>query len=139
MFLYEGDIRLNGNSNMFYPYLNGYSGLTTQTGYGMQPQNTPNSVVTVFVTSEMAAQCYPVGAGNTVLLIDFDHHMFWIKSTDSNGVPMPMRTFDFAEKLAEQPAEPVQEAVNTGVSRDEFNELKTMFGELKATIEDVLK
>lgn len=32
-----------------------------------------------------------------------------------------------------------QEAVNTGVSRDEFNELKAMFGELKATIEDVLK
>lgn len=131
---------MNGNNNLFYPYTSGYSGLMNQAGYGMQSQNTPNSVITVFVTSEMAAQCYPVGAGNTVLLIDFDHKMFWIKSTDTNGVPMPMRTFDFTEKLAEQPTEAnTQDGISNGVSRDEFNELKSMFSELKNTIEEVLK
>ena len=133
---------MNGNNSLFYPYAygSGYSGLMNQAGYGMQSQNTPNSVITVFVTSEMAAQCYPVGAGNTVLLIDFDHKMFWIKSTDTNGVPMPMRTFDFTEKLAEQPTEAnTQDGTSNGVSRDEFNELKSMFGELKNTIEEVLK
>ena len=132
---------MNGNNNIFYPYTNGYSGFTNSTAYGvgMQSQNTPNSVITVFVTSEMAAQCYPVGAGNTVLLIDFDHHMFWIKSTDSNCVPAAMRTFDFSEKLAGQPAETPQDGNNNGVTRDEFNELKAMFGELKTTIEEVLK
>lgn len=132
---------MNGNNNIFYPYANGYSGFTNSTAYGvgMQSQNSPNSVITVFVTSEMAAQCYPVGAGNTVLLIDFDHHMFWIKSTDTNGVPAAMRTFDFSEKLAEQPAETPQDGNNNGVTRDEFNELKAMFGELKTTIEEVLK
>ena len=132
---------MNGNNNIFYPYTNGYTGFTNSTAYGvgMQSQNTPNSVIAVFVTSETAAQCYPVGAGNTVLLIDFDHHMFWIKATDTNGVPMPMRTFDFSERLAEQIPESTQDGNNNGVSREEFNDLKNMFGELKTMIEDILK
>lgn len=131
---------MNGNNNFYNPYLMGnYSnGLGNQNNYNLQSQNYTNSVITVFVTSELAAQCYPVGAGNTVLLVDFDHKMFWIKSTDSNGVPMQMRAFDFSERI-EQPAESPASNTENVVSRDEFNELKNMFSELKTTLEDVLK
>lgn len=122
---------MNGNNNYYNPYgMSGYNaGLLGQAGYNMQSQNNINSVMTVFVTSELAAQCYPVGAGNTVLLIDFDHHMFWIKSTDSNGVPMPMRAFDFAERAAEQVDSNTQITDNQ-VSREEFDELKKMIEDL---------
>lgn len=131
---------MSGNNNFYNPYLMGNysSGLGNQNNYNLQSQNYTNSVITVFVTSELAAQCYPVGAGNTVLLVDFDHKMFWIKSTDSNGVPMQMRAFDFSEKI-EQPAESSASNTENVVSRDEFNELKNMFSELKTTLEDVLK
>ncbi len=52
---------------------------------------------------------------------------------------MPMRTFDFSERLAEQIPESTQDGNNNGVSREEFNDLKNMFGELKTMIEDILK
>lgn len=125
---------MNGNNNL-YPYaIGGYtnSNLVNTGGYNYaQPQNnTNNGVITVFVTSELAMQCYPVGAGNTVLLIDFDHHMFWIKSTDTNGVPMPIRTFNFNEKIEQPSTNDNQQVDNNAPTREEFEELKKMIKEL---------
>ena len=69
---------------------------------GYYPNNSySNSVMTVFVDGEAGANAYPVAAGYTVMLIDFNSGKFWIKGTDPNGVPQRMRTFDFKEKIVQ--------------------------------------
>lgn len=95
-----------------------------------QPQN--NSVMVVTVQGEAGARVYPVAAGNTVLLIDFDAKKFWLKSTDLNGMPSRFVAFNFTEEI--------KQSADSGnfISRTEFNELKqsidTQFKQLLDTI-----
>lgn len=82
-----------------------------------QPPQQNNNVMVVTVQGEAGARIYPVAAGNTVFLIDFDAHKFWLKSTDINGMPSRFATFNFTEEVVQQ---------NQGdvVTRNEFNDLK---------------
>ena len=65
-----------------------------------QPQQQQGSgVMCVWVQGESGAKGYPVAAGTTVMLLDSENQAFYIKSTDSSGMPMPLRTFDFTERV----------------------------------------
>jgi len=66
------------------------------------------------VNGEAGAQMYPVAAGNTILLIDFNAGKFWLKSNE-NGIPSPLRTFSFKEELPK-----IQNGGNQ-VTREEFD------------------
>ena len=81
-------------------------------------QQANNNVIVVPVQGESGASMYPVAAGNTVLLMDFNLKKFWIKATDINGLPSKFAAFDFKEEV-----KPTQGAGNF-VSRDEFDEWK---------------
>lgn len=79
----------------YYPY------------YPTQPNAypTPQSVATtqqnvgiVWVQGEAGAKSYLVGAGQSVLLMDAEGSTFYIKSTDTSGMPMPLRVFDYKER-----------------------------------------
>lgn len=96
-----------------------------QGGYGIgqqQQQNQqpmpPNSMIT-FINDESIAVNYPVAPGTTVALINAndpnDGKMF-IKSTEPNGMPNPMRVFSIVEIT------PQKQNVDT-VSRQEFDAL----------------
>jgi hypothetical protein len=89
-----------------------------------QAQTTTNGVMTVFITGEASATSYPVAAGNTVNLVDLDSGKMWFKSTDVNGMPCPMRTFEIKE-ITPQP-------VNSDmVSRKEFESLSQQLQNLQ--------
>lgn len=51
----------------------------------------------VWVQGVEGAKAYPVGANNSVLLMDSESSVFYIKSTDSSGMPMPLRIFEYQE------------------------------------------
>lgn len=85
----------------------------------MQPQSN-NNVMVVSVNGEMGAMTYPVAAGNTMLLFDWNEHTFWIKSTDTNSVPQPLRAFKF-EDVTPKPQIPSDPNM---VTRTEFEDLK---------------
>lgn len=91
-------------------------------------QNTSNGGLTGFWTATVngveGAEAYPVAAGSTVLLIDFNSKKFWLKSTDASGFPQPLRSFDFVEKI--------QNGVEKAdyVTRKEFEELKQLLEDL---------
>lgn len=91
-------------------------------GY-QQPQyqqpNTNNSVIVVPVQGEQGANIYPVAAGNTVFLFDFNQKKFWIKETNINGLPARFDAYDFKEV-----AKPAQASDNL-VSRNEFEQFKS--------------
>ena len=92
------------------------------------PQQSTNSVMVVFVDGEAGARSYPVAAGNTVMLMDFNSNNFWLKSTDTTGMPQQLRTFEFKE-IIQQPAQSP-----TGVSREEFNSLSDKLDKLIAEL-----
>lgn len=92
--------------------------------------NQPNqygSFVAVMVSGEAGAAAYPVAAGNTVLLIDFDSKTFWLKTTDANRIPQPLRKFEFTE-IIQQP-QTIQNGVET-VTREEFQQLSEKLNKL---------
>lgn len=82
-----------------------------------QQQN--NNVIVVPVQGESGASMYPVAAGNTVLLMDFNTKRFWIKATDINGLPSKFAAFDFTEVVR-----PLPPNENNFISRNEFDEWK---------------
>lgn len=101
-------------------------------GY-QQPQyqqpSTSNSVIVVPVQGEQGANIYPVAAGNTVFLFDFNQKKFWIKETNINGLPARFDAYDFTEVI-----KPVQANDNL-VSRSEFEQFRTeMLDNIKALV-----
>lgn len=63
---------------------------------GINPvQPIPQPQVTntyAWVQGEASAKAYPVAPGNTVLLMDSEAPVLYMKSTDMNGRPLPMET-----------------------------------------------
>lgn len=93
-------------------------------------QNNSNSLMTVLVNSEDEVNNYPVAAGFTVMLVDFSHNKFWLKSTAMNGVPQPPRVFTISE-ISQQPAQ-IQNGSN--VTREEFDALNSKLTKLIASL-----
>lgn len=72
-----------------------YSGFQPQQ---YQPQQTQNGIV--WVQGEAGAKAHPVGAGQSALLMDSENNVFYIKSSDVSGMPLPLRIFDYRERNA---------------------------------------
>ena len=92
------------------------------TGYGgqnQQQQPAPANSMITFINDDTIAPNYPVSPGTTVALINAndpqDGKMF-IKSTEPNGMPNPMRIFAITEIT------PQKQSADS-ISRQEFDEL----------------
>jgi len=85
------------------------------------PQNLSSNFI--WVQGESAAKAYPVVSGQSVLLMDSENSVFYIKSTDQSGMPQPLRVFEYSEKKSpnNQPKSS-EKAIPTDefVSRKEF-------------------
>ena len=66
------------------------------------------------------AKAYPVGAGNSVLLMDSDSHNMYIKSADQAGVPS-LRIFEYTEVTGKKEEAPKIDTSNF-VTREELEE-----------------
>lgn len=88
-----------------------------------QPQQQQSSLLTVFVSSEEEVNMYPVAAGVTVLLISFNMRKFYLKATGKNGIPEPLRVFNFNEEDSQTAATLVNQNDGKYVGRDEFDAL----------------
>lgn len=84
-------------------------------------------LITVLVQGEEAVNRYPVGIGNTVLLLDFNLGKFWIK-TNPNGFPQTPRVFEFKEIT------PQNQNGSEVVTREEFNKLSEQINKLIAEL-----
>ena len=103
------------------------------TGYQPPQQTQTSSFYTVLVNGDAGANAYPVASGNTVLLMDFNSNKFWLKSTNANGIPQPLRCFDFKEEIQE-----IQNGSGNGVTRDEFNVLSQNVSSLAESVNKLL-
>lgn len=87
-------------------------------------QPTQSNQIT-WVQGEAAAKAYPVAAGQSVLLMDSETSVMYIKSTDQSGMPQPLRIFEYKERTAQKTGAGVA-SNNDYVPRNEFNEFKEM-------------
>jgi len=87
-------------------------------------QATSNNGIT-WVLGEAAAKSFPVGAGQSVLLMDSEESVFYIKSTDQSGMPQPLRIFDYTERTAQHSEAGITKKPDVDyVSRSEFEEFR---------------
>ena len=91
------------------------------------PQNAPqtsNNGIT-WVQGEAAAKSYPVAPGQSVLLMDSEESVMYIKATDQSGMPQPIRIFDYTERKADHSEPEVARTASADyVSRSEFEKFR---------------
>ncbi len=77
-----------------------------------QQQNQQNNSSISWVQGEAGAKAYPVAAGNTVMLLDSEDSVFYLKSTDTSGMPQPLRIFEFKERTNQTNSQPLIQQPN---------------------------
>ena len=83
------------NYNYNYPW-NSYG---TQNVTQVQSQQSQINSGIIWVQGEFGAKSYLIsGPNQSVLLMDSENDVFYIKSSDSSGMPMPLRIFDYKER-----------------------------------------
>ena len=69
----------------------------TQPPMPQQPMQQQSSQI-IWVSGEAGAKSYLVAPGNTVMLLDAENSVFYLKSADASGMPLPLRIFDYKER-----------------------------------------
>lgn len=72
-----------------------------------------------WVQGESGAKSFIVAPGQSVLLMDSENNVFYIKSSDNSGMPMPLRIFDYTERIVTPKTEATSLNVDY-VTREEF-------------------
>lgn len=112
------------NSYLPYVYPN-----STYTFGGPAPAQSWNQLGTInWVQGEAGARSVPIPAGQKALLMDSETNVFYIKSSDSSGMPLPLRTFEYKEIKVEENDESTAPAQSEYVTREE---LEQMLADLK--------
>lgn len=91
----------------------------------------PSQQGLIWVQGEAGAKAYIVAPATTLLLMDAEGERFYIKSSDSTGMPMPLRTFEYKEIGANRA---LASADVNSPTREEMNDLK---GKIEALAKDI--
>lgn len=104
---------------MYNPNYNGvYNGpytIPTTTAVPMQQTQTQNTFT--WIQGEEAARNYPVAPGNTIVLIEADKPIMYMKSADLSGRPQPMQIRYLVSK---EEYEKLQNGSNTTQNEDKY-------------------
>ena len=65
-----------------------------------------NDTGILWVQGEAGAKSWAVAPGKSVMLMDSESNTFYIKSSDTSGMPMPLRIFDYTERNTQQVQQP---------------------------------
>lgn len=96
-------------------------------GGQQQPQNS-----IIWVQGEAGAKSYLLAPGQSVLLMDSESNVFYIKSSDPSGMPMPLRTFDYKERTLKAETQTAD-----FITRAEFEKRLAEIGNAKQSVQSV--
>lgn len=95
-----------------------------------QPQQQQSNSGLIWVQGEAGAKSFIVSPGTTVMLMDSENSVFYLKSSDASGMPLPLRVFEYSERTATMPQSPNfgSQALNgfdpnNYITRKEFEEV----------------
>lgn len=83
---------------------------------------------------EAGAKSYLVAPGETVMLMDAENPVFFLKSADASGIPMPLRIFDYKERTNaatsdfKAPTSDFSELYGKYITREEFEQRMASMG-----------
>ena len=111
------------NTNYSYPWNNG--GYPYTQNYNTSQPQQPSSGIN-WVQGEAGAKSYAIAPNQSVLLMDSENNVFYIKSSDASGMPMPLRIFDYTERLAVVKNEQINSTPKVEyITRQEFDKVIT--------------
>ena len=93
-----------------------------------QPMTQQGNNGLIWVQGEAGAKSYLVAPGNTVMLMDSEGERFYLKSADASGMPMPLRVFEYKERLNattsdfKAPTSDFSELDGKYITREEFEQ-----------------
>jgi hypothetical protein len=95
----------------------------------VQSQPVANDNGIIWVQGEAGAKSWAVAPGKSVMLMDSENSVFYIKTTDNSGIPLPLRIFDYTERTQQDiaSAEAVQVTNSQYVTKDELKEILSGF------------
>lgn len=119
-------------TNMPYTYSGGAVPTQTMT----TPSNIQGQPGAInWVQGEAGARSFPVGVGQKLLLMDSETNVFYIKSSDNSGMPLPLRKFEYKELTDAS----VETDTTTDSPQNKYvthEELEQILAELKSKKED---
>ena len=112
------------NYQQMYPQ---YNYVPQQPIIQTQPVTNDNGII--WVQGEAGAKSWAVAPGKSVMLMDSENSVFYIKTTDNSGIPLPLRIFDYTERTQQDiaSAEAVQVTNSQYVTKDELKEILSGF------------
>jgi hypothetical protein len=117
--------------NYYYPYqpaqFNPYPAQANVEQPQMRVVNQQQDNSIKWVQGEAGAKAYPVAPNTSVLLMDSENSVMYIKTADNSGMPLPLRIFDYTERKAQSDdVKPINPPIQTDkfICREEFDELK---------------
>lgn len=90
----------------------------------------------VWVQGEAGAKAYPVAAGTSVLLMDSESPVLYMKSTDATGRPLPIETYDLVKRDTVVSTQPYSQSPQLPMHEDMSQYVKTT--ELEAKVEELV-
>lgn len=92
----------------------------------------------VWVQGKAGAQSYPVARGTTLPLFDSEGDYVYIKSVDSNGIPLPLVTKIISDPPVEVKAEVIESTTQVDMSeyvtKESYDDLKKKYTDLEMRI-----
>ncbi len=87
--------------------------------YPTQASPTRSDPGMIWVQGEAAAKSFLVAPNSSVFLMDSEKSVFYIKSTDASGMPLPLRIFDYTERT-QNATTPAAAPLDNYITREEF-------------------
>lgn len=104
-------------------YVYGGSAAPVQTWTTPAP-TTPQQINAInWVQGEAGAKAVPVAPGQKALLMDSETNVFYVKSSDVSGMPLPLRIFEYKEVSKVATDEDIARARNTYVTHEELERI----------------
>lgn len=118
------------------------SQIPQQPSYNYEQPQTSNPVV--WVQGEAGANAYPVGRGQTVMLMDADpnSNMFYLKSADAyTGRPLPLEKYHYTRVYDNiqnegKPEQSMSSGNGAYVPREEFESLKAQLEKMEKILNE---
>ena len=101
------------------------------------PQQQQNGNGINWVQGEAGAKSFIVANGQSVWLMDSENPVFYLKSTDPSGIPLPLRVFDFSERTSQNTPVPENNVLENYVTRQELQEFENRISQLISQKEDL--
>lgn len=111
----------------------------TQGAQMLQAQQPQANQSWAYVQGESAAKSWYVGNGQSVLLMDSESPVFYVKTVDTSGIPLPLRIFDYTERTQSTSQSAPQAAQNAPENLDDKYVTRTEYEALQAKYTEIME